>query len=82
MLLMLVYRLGRWPNIRLTSRVCGECCISDSRTLAAGFHYETYGEISLSRTLSYAIRFTDQFDFTVSDKYSYKKINTASLGMA
>ena len=45
-----------------------------SRTNDVGFHYETYGEISPSRTLPYA-----QFDFAVSDGYSLEKIHTASL---
>ena len=48
-----------------------------SRTHAVGFHYETYGEIALS-----PIRFNAQFDFAVSDRYSYEKIHTASLGTA
>ena len=49
-------------------------------TDAVGFHYETYGEISPSRTLS--IHFTAKFDVAVSDKYSYEKIYTASSGTA
>ena len=51
--------------------------IDTSRTHTVGFHYETYGEISPSRTLSYA--FSAQLNFSVSDRYSYEKIHTASL---
>ena len=47
----------------------------NSRTRAVGFHYETYGKISPSRSLSL-------FDFAVSDRCSYEKIHTASLGTA
>ena len=51
--------------------------IRRSRTHAVGFHYETYGEISPSRTRSF--RFADQFDFAVSVGYSYEKMHTTSL---
>ena len=51
------------------------------RPHSVGFHYETYmyGEISL--TLS-PFRFTAQFNFAVSDRYSYEKMHTASLSTA
>ena len=58
--------------------------IAHSRTLAVGFHYETYGEIIPSHTLSYTLYCyrADQFDFVISDRFSYDTMLTASLGTA
>ena len=50
----------------------------DSCTHAVGFHYETYGEISPSRTIPY----TAQFDFAILERYLYEKMHTASPNQA
>ena len=49
-------------------------------TLSVGFHFERRMVRSAHLAL-FLIRFTAQFDFSVSDRYSYQKIHTASLGM-
>ena len=54
-----------------------EIDLFDSRTHAVGFHMVISANLAL-----YPIRFTAQFGFAVSDRYSYETIHTASLETA
>ena len=67
-------RTGR-VKYSLEEEIGGERAHSCSH--AVGFHYETYGEITSSRTLApMMIRLnTAQFDFAFSDRSSYEKIH-------
>ena len=74
---------SRWrdPQLKVSENYSNWCQqfwnVTDSRTQAVGFHYETYCEIVLSPE-----RFAVQFDLEVLNRYSYEKMHTASLGTA